>query len=227
MNLDTSWQPLFDEHLKLSYFEELRSFLRQEQSLDSIYPPLTSVFRAFELTPASAVRVVILGQDPYHQKGQAQGLCFSVPEGIDVPPSLRNIFLELQRDLDLAPPSHGCLESWARRGVLLLNRTLTVRRATPLSHANRGWELFTGAVLKFLWYLPQPMGFLLWGAAARSSMAPLEGLATSHSRCLLKAPHPSPLSAHRGFLGCGHFSQVNAFLKDQGQSEIDWELNVG
>ncbi len=224
MDLDTSWSPLFDRHLQQPYFEQLRAFLRQEQQVDAIYPTLSRVFRAFELTPANSVRVVILGQDPYHQHGQPQGLCFSVPDDVPFPPSLRNIFSELSRDLHLPMPQHGCLEAWARRGVLLLNRTLTVRRNVPLSHAKRGWETFTGAVLEFLWQLPQPLGFLLWGAAAKTSVEPLQELASPSPRLLLRAPHPSPLSAHRGFLGCGHFSQVNAFLKSQGQAEIDWQL---
>lgn len=224
MKLHQSWQALFDYQLSQSYFEDLRNFLRQELKTGPIYPPLTQVFRAFELTPAATVRAVIIGQDPYHQPGQAEGMCFSVARGISPPPSLRNIFSEIESDLKIDMPSHGCLEKWAENGVLLLNRTLTVRPNRPLAHAKRGWEIFTSAVLEFLWQLAQPLVFLLWGQNAIQSVEAVASLASKAPRLLLRAPHPSPLSAHRGFLGCGHFSKANAFLKEQGQEPIDWGL---
>lgn len=226
MQLDQSWKELFDYQLSQSYFTDLREFLRQELKKGAIYPALSSVFRAFELTPADQVRVVIIGQDPYHQPGQAEGLCFSVPQGVDPPPSLRNIFAEMASDLNINQPSHGSLQKWAENGVLLLNRTLTVRANRPLAHAKRGWEVFTSAVLEFLWQLPQPLAFMLWGQNAQKSVEEFASLPTKEPRLLLRAPHPSPLSAHRGFLGCGHFSKVNQFLKERGLKPIDWSLNA-
>lgn len=225
MKLHQSWQALFDYQLSQSYFEDLREFLRQELKAGAIYPPLDRAFRAFELTPADRVRAVIIGQDPYHQPGQAQGMCFSVAKGVPLPPSLRNIFAEIASDLKIEPPLHGNLESWAKNGVLLLNRTLTVRPNRPLAHAKRGWEIFTSAVLEFLWRLPQPLVFLLWGQNAMQSVEAVASLPSKPPRLLLRAPHPSPLSAHRGFLGCGHFSKANEFLKDQGLEPIDWALS--
>lgn len=225
MQLHPSWKSLFDSQLQQPYFQELREFLHQEQQRGEIYPPLDQIFRAFELTPAATVRVILLGQDPYHQPGQAQGLCFSVPDQVPPPPSLRNIFTELTRDLQVPAPTSGNLTLWAERGVLLLNTTLTVRRDKPLSHAKRGWETFTGAALEHLWQLPQPLVFLLWGQNARQSVEPLEAAPASAPRLLLKAPHPSPLSAHRGFLGCGHFSKADEFLQKSGQPPLNWALN--
>lgn len=225
MHLHSSWKPLFDSQLKQPYFQELREFLHQEQQLGEVYPPLDQIFRAFELTPAATARVILIGQDPYHQPKQAGGLCFSVPDDVPPPPSLRNIFSEMERDLQIPVPPTGNLVPWAEKGVLLLNTTLTVRRDKPLSHAKRGWETFTSAALKMLWQLPQPLVFLLWGQNAKQAVEPLTALPTTAPRLLLKAPHPSPLSAHRGFLGCGHFSKVDEFLQQNGESKMEWALS--
>ncbi|MFQ8431653.1 uracil-DNA glycosylase [Amaricoccus sp. W119] len=185
-----------------------------------VYPPEPLTFRALELTPPEAVRVVLLGQDPYHGPGQAEGLSFSVPEGVRVPPSLRNIFRELSADLGLPTPAPGHLGLWARRGVLLLNAVMTVEQGKAGAHRRRGWESFTDRLISHVATLDQPVVYLLWGAYAQAK-APL---LTNPRHLVLRAPHPSPLSAHRGFLGARPFSQANAFLETAGESPIDWSL---
>lgn len=219
--LRSEWLETLGHTLAGPEMQCLSRFLRDEKALGKvIYPPGSEIFNALQLTPPAAVRVVILGQDPYHGSGQAHGLSFSVRKGVTIPPSLRNIFKELQRDLGVDWPSHGCLESWAAEGVLLLNAVLTVESGLAGSHQNLGWETFTDRVVKTVRDFGEPTVFMLWGAQARKKYGSLEGGA----HCVLTAPHPSPLSAHRGFLGCGHFSQANAFLQRHGRGTVDWSL---
>lgn len=199
----------------------LREFLRHEIAVGKeIYPAARQIFAALDKTPFDAVKVVILGQDPYHGPGQAQGLCFSVPPGIGIPPSLVNIYAELKRDLGIEPPGHGCLTAWAERGVLLLNAVLSVERGRAGSHQGRGWEVFTDRVVQLLSAGREGLVFFLWGAYAQAKGK----LVDSHRHLVLRAPHPSPLSAHRGFIGCGHFSRANAYLKARGGLPVDWRL---
>jgi uracil-DNA glycosylase len=199
----------------------LAEFLRAEKRAGKvIYPPGPEIFNAFTHTPFEAVRVVILGQDPYHGPGQAHGLCFSVRPGVPPPPSLVNIFKEIQRDLGIPPPDHGCLTPWADRGVLLLNSVLTVERGRAASHQGKGWEGFTDHVVDVLNREREGLVFLLWGSYAQAKGK----LIDTRRHLVLKAPHPSPLSAHRGFIGCGHFSRTNAWLREHGLPEIDWRL---
>ena len=203
------------------YMQELRTFLRQEKDAGKIiYPHSSEWFNAFWQTPLTAVKVVILGQDPYHGPGQAHGLSFSVQPGVKVPPSLQNIYKELQQDLGVQPPGHGCLLPWAQQGVLLLNAVLTVEAGQASAHQGRGWEGFTDQVIQLLNAQQRGLVFLLWGSYARKKA----GFVDRSTHLVLEAPHPSPLSAHRGFLGCGHFSQANAWLQQQGQSPINWQL---
>ena len=200
----------------------LSDFLHAEEAAGKhIYPPRGLRLAALELTPLDAVKVVILGQDPYHAPGQAHGLSFSVPEGVRIPPSLRNIYKELASDLGLPIPAHGNLTAWARRGVLLLNNALTVEEARPGSHANIGWEAITDAAVAAVAARQEPCVFMLWGAHAAAKASRIAGL---DDHLVLTAPHPSPLSAHRGFLGCRHFSQANAFLEKTGRGAIDWRV---
>lgn len=221
VQLHQSWKaPLLTE-LGSDYMAALDTFLLAEQAVGkTIYPQPSEYFRALDLTPLDAVRVVILGQDPYHGTGQAHGLCFSVPPGVRSPPSLINIFKELETDLGLPRPNHGFLEHWAEQGVLLLNSVLTVEAAEAASHSKRGWEKFTDAVIRLVNEKPEPVVFMLWGAYAQKKAAFVD--TTRH--LVLKAAHPSPLSAHNGFLGCGHFSKANAFLIANGLAPIDWSL---
>lgn len=220
-DLHPSWaEPLRDE-LEKPYLDSIRDFLAAERSLGNIvYPAESDLFRALDLTPLEDVRAVILGQDPYHGPGQAHGLSFSVPPGVRPPPSLVNIFKALQSDLGIEAAGHGCLEHWARQGVLLLNSVLTVRGGNPGSHAGRGWERFTDAVVALVNKRSEPAVFMLWGSHAQKKAAFVDG----DRHLVLKAPHPSPLSAHRGFLGCRHFSAANAFLESRGRERIDWAL---
>ena len=199
----------------------LADFLRAEKRAGKvIYPPGPQIFAALDSTPFDAVKVVILGQDPYHGPGQAHGLCFSVRAGVPAPPSLDNIFKEIQRDLGIARPDHGCLLPWAQQGVLLLNSVLTVERGLAGSHAGKGWEGFTDACIDALNRERENLVFLLWGSYAQA-----KGKLIDRQRHLvLKAPHPSPLSAHRGFIGCGHFSRANEYLRDRGGRPVDWRL---
>ena len=200
---------------------QLRAFLLAEKAVGKqIFPEGSEWFRALDLTPLDKVRVVILGQDPYHGPGQAHGLCFSVKPGVRPPPSLVNIYKELQSDLGIARASHGFLEYWAQQGVLLLNSVLTVEMATAASHQKKGWELFTDAVIRLVNAKEQPVVFMLWGAYAQKKAA----FVATDKHLVLKASHPSPLSAHNGFLGCRHFSQCNAFLESNNLPPIDWAL---
>lgn len=219
-----SWQRALQSEWQKPYLIELAAFVEEEyqQRAGSIFPPQELIFNAFAATPFDQVKVVIVGQDPYHGAGQAHGLSFSVPKGIKVPPSLQNIFKELHSDLHLPIPSHGCLLDWAKQGVLLLNATLTVREGEPLSHHGRGWELFTDSVIHYLEQRPDPLAFLLWGKSAQDKGRFLHKESSPH--LILKAAHPSPYSAHQGFLGCRHFSRVNDWLASQGKKPIDWSL---
>ena len=215
-----AWQPLLHETLSAPYFSVLEKRVDAAYAGGEVYPPREALFAAFALTPPEAVRVVILGQDPYHEPEQAQGLAFSVREGVRVPPSLVNIYKELDTDLGITPRTSGDLTGWARQGVLLLNTVLTVERGRANSHRDFGWQTFTDDVLRAVGALPQPVAFLLWGAQAQKKAALLPE--TDAPRLVLCAPHPSPLSAYRGFFGSRPFSRINAFLKQYGETPIDW-----
>lgn len=219
--LPDSWRAHLGAELQAPYMRKLREFLAAEKAARKvIYPHSSDWFRAFELTPLEKVKVVILGQDPYHGPNQAHGLCFSVRPGQRVPPSLVNIYKELADDLGVRPVSHGCLESWARQGVLLLNTSLTVEQGRAASHRGRGWETFTDRAIAAVSAKAEPSVFLLWGSPARQKKA----LVDTSRHLVLESPHPSPLSAHRGFFGNHHFSRANAFLEQHGRTPIDWQL---
>ncbi len=221
IRLDDSWKPRLLEVFAAPAMQQLRAFLRDELAAGkTIYPPPGQIFAALDATPFDRVKVVILGQDPYHGPGQAHGLCFSVQPGVRPPPSLLNIFKEIQSDLGFPIPRHGCLTHWARQGVLLLNAVLTVERGRAGAHQGRGWELFTDAVIDRLNRERDGLVFLLWGSPAQSKGRLLDG----RRHLVLKARHPSPLSAHGGFFGCRHFSQANQWLQQHGQTPIDWSL---
>ncbi len=222
MMLDSSgWQSILAEEMNQPYFHSLCKFVEQEYQTRTVYPPQSSVFAALERTPPERVKVVILGQDPYYNEGQAHGLAFSVPAMLKkLPPSLKNIFTELQDDLNIQAPAGGDLTPWADQGVLLLNTVLTVRAGEPNSHRNHGWERFTDAVLQAVNRQQRPVVYMLWGGPAQKKLSLLDN--PRHLR--LVAPHPSPLSAYRGFFGCRHFSQANAFLTEQGVTPVSWEL---
>ncbi len=211
--------PLKGEFAK-PYYKELYQKVLQEYRTVKVFPPANDIFNAFHLTPLSEVKVVILGQDPYHNDGQAHGLCFSVQPGTDIPPSLVNIYQELQTDLGCYIPNNGYLEKWAKQGVLLLNTVLTVRAHQANSHRGIGWEQFTDAVIRILNEQDRPIVFLLWGSPARAKKAMLN----NPNHLVLEAPHPSPLSAYRGFFGCRHFSMTNRFLEAHGITPIDWQI---
>ena len=213
------YEPLAAE-FQADYFAQLKAFLVEQRAQNTVFPQARDIFAAFNHTPFEQVSVVILGQDPYHGPGQAHGLCFSVPQGIPPPPSLLNIFREIGRDLGLPRPVSGDLTPWARQGVLLLNATLTVRSGEAGSHQGRGWERFTDAVIRSVSENGNGSIFLLWGRYAQQKAE----LIDAERHYILKAPHPSPLSAHRGFIGCGHFSRVNELLVAQGKPPIDWSL---
>jgi uracil-DNA glycosylase len=221
IRLHDSWKSQLLPELTGPKMQTLRSFLRDEMARGrTLYPPAKLIFNALDCTPFDAVRIVILGQDPYIGPGQAHGLCFSVPRGVPAPPSLANIYTELERDLGLPRPSHGELTAWAQRGVLLLNSVLTVQAGQSGSHQNRGWEEFTDRIVDLLNTRREQLVFLLWG-----SYAIKKGRLIDRSRhCVLSAPHPSPLSAHRGFIGCGHFGKANAYLRGCGLPQMDWSL---
>ncbi|NMC41988.1 MAG: uracil-DNA glycosylase [Bacteroidales bacterium] len=214
-----SWKSVLKEEFEAPYFTALKEFLVEEKKRYQVYPPGPLIFNAFNCTPFDQLKVVIIGQDPYHGHGQAHGLCFSVPEGIKPPPSLENIFKELHSDLGIPVPSHGNLEAWARHGVLLLNATLTVRANTPLSHTGKGWEIFTDSVIRHISEQRKHIVFLLWGRNAQAK----ETLIDASSHYILKAAHPSPYSA-AGFFGCRHFSRTNEILRSNGIPEINWKL---
>lgn len=217
--IDPSWLSVLQPQFDAPYFAELKTFLLAERAQHTCYPPGSKIFAAFDSTPFDDVKVVILGQDPYHEPGQAMGLCFSVPQGIAVPPSLVNIIKEINADLGVdIPLTVGDLSGWAEQGVLLLNATLTVRAHQAGSHQRHGWELFTDAAIRELSSRRNGIVFLLWGSYAISKKAFID----SGRHLVLTAPHPSPLSAYRGFFGCRHFSQANAYLTGHGQSPIDW-----
>lgn len=222
VRLQEDWLALLKDEFQQDYMRVLSGFLRERRASGvPVYPPPADIFRAFWETPPAQVRVVILGQDPYHNPGQAHGLCFSVNPGVRVPPSLLNIYKELAADLGLAAPAHGCLSAWARRGVLLLNSVLTVEQNSPGSHQGKGWERFTDRVVSELSSSQTPKVFMLWGSHAQR-----KGQGIDEARHLvLRAPHPSPLSAHRGFLGCRHFSQANTFLEHHGMPPLNWQLS--
>jgi uracil-DNA glycosylase len=219
--IEETWLEALRDDFESSYFQDLKHFLKEEVKTQKIYPPGTQIFSAFNLTPLTAVKVVIIGQDPYHGPGQAHGLCFSVPEGIALPPSLLNIYKEIQADLGIAVPKTGNLEKWAKQGVLLLNAILTVRSGMAGSHQGKGWEIFTDNVIRTISDLRAGIVFLLWGKYAQNK----EELIDKEKHFVLKAPHPSPLSASRGFFGCNHFSQTNEILSQNGLGSIDWNPN--
>lgn len=222
--MEASWLKLLQEEFEKPYMRALEAFLAGEvRSGAEVYPPFDLIFNAFCQTPFDEVKVVIMGQDPYHGPGQAHGMSFSVPKGVPAPPSLQNIFKEIQADLGIPRPSHGCLIEWARQGVLLLNATLTVRANEAKSHFGRGWEVFTDRVVQLLCTRKDPIVFLLWGKSAYDKFQHICTKASHH--LVLTAPHPSPLSAHAGFLGCRHFSQTNEFLKKVGKTPIDWAIH--
>lgn len=220
VNIGNDWDELLAGEFEKEYYLALRQFLISEYRQKTVYPDMYKIFEALKRTPYAKTKVVLLGQDPYHGPGQAHGLAFSVPRGVAPPPSLENIFKEMARDLGIPAPTQGCLESWADQGVLLLNTTLTVRRGQAGSHQGKGWEKFTDRVLELLNAKETPLVFLLWGRPAQSKLK----LITNPIHLVLTAPHPSPLSASRGFFGCGHFSKANAFLAQTGQEPIDWRI---
>jgi uracil-DNA glycosylase len=225
VKLPESWRAALAEEFASADMAALRQFLTAEAAAGKrIFPDEADRFRALELTPLDRVRAVILGQDPYHGEGQAHGLSFSVRPGVRPPPSLGNIYKELFADLGIARPGHGFLEQWAEQGVLLLNAVLSVEAGKAASHQKRGWERFTDAVIRAVAAQPRPVVFLLWGAHAQKKAAFIEGIEQGGRHLVLKAAHPSPLSAHNGFLGCRHFSKANAFLEANGVAPIDWAL---
>jgi uracil-DNA glycosylase len=213
-----SWRKRLETEFQSTYFNNLIDFLKNEYATHTVYPPGKEIFKAFDCCEFGTVRVVIIGQDPYHGQGQANGLCFSVQPGVRMPPSLMNIFKEIQSDLGKPFPANGDLERWARQGVLLLNATLTVRASTPGSHQNKGWENFTDAVIRKISAEKENIVFLLWGAYALKKGELID--ASKHY--ILQSPHPSPFSADRGFFGNKHFSKANTYLKSKGLKEIDW-----
>lgn len=218
IKIEPSWKEALKEEFSKPYFAELAEFVRKEYKSTKIYPPAKFVFRAFELCPFDDVQVVILGQDPYHGAGQANGLCFSVPEGVGMPPSLQNIYKEIQYDLGLKMPVSGNLEHWTKQGVFLLNATLTVRAKNPGSHQNKGWEQFTDAVIRALSDKKEHLVFLLWGKYAQEKGAVID----RKKHLVLTAAHPSPYSASSGFFGCRHFSRTNEYLKQHSKDPILW-----
>lgn len=221
IKLHPSWLGPLQGEFEQDYMQTLRAFLRERMDAGAtIFPEPEKWFHALDATPMDQVKVVILGQDPYHGPGQAHGLCFSVRPPVLPPPSLVNIYKELRADLAIEPPGHGFLESWAQQGVLLLNSVLTVEQGQAGAHQGKGWERFTDAVIDLLNREREGLVFMLWGGYAQKKGRLLDGA----KHCVLRAPHPSPLSAHRGFLGCGHFSQANAYLQAQGLTPIEWAL---
>jgi uracil-DNA glycosylase len=219
--LTNDWLPAVEAEFHKPYYRALYQFVREEYSRSVVYPPADDIFNAMHFTPLSEVKVLILGQDPYHEPHQAHGLSFSVPEDQkNIPPSLQNIYKELETDLGCRIPNNGCLEKWANQGVLLLNTVLTVRAHQAFSHQGRGWEQFTDAIISAVNAQDRPIVYMLWGKPAQSKIPMLN----TPKHLILKAPHPSPLSAYRGFFGCRHFSQANAFLEANGVDSIDWQI---
>ena len=218
--INNDWKEILEEEFKKEYFLKLKEILEEEYKNYTVYPPKQDILNAFLLTPYSEVKVVLLGQDPYHQRGQAHGLAFSVNYGIKTPPSLVNMYKELHDDLGLYIPNNGFLEKWAKQGVLLLNTTLTVRDSQANSHSGIGWQTFTDNVIKSLNEREKPIIFILWGNNAKSK----EKFIDTNKHYILKGVHPSPLSANKGFFGCKHFSEANRILKNLGEKEIDWQI---
>ncbi len=221
IQLEQSWLGRLQDQFEQPYMHKLREFLvTRKQHRAVIYPPGPNIFNALNSTPFEQVRVVILGQDPYHGPGQAHGLCFSVLPGVRIPPSLVNIYREIHSDLGITPPRHGNLQSWAEQGVLLLNAVLTVERGQAGSHQGKGWETFTDTIVQLLTDGREDLVFMLWGSYAQKKGAVIDG----RKHLVLKAPHPSPLSAHRGFLGCKHFSRANDYLIQHQREPVDWSI---
>ena len=220
VNIGNDWDELLSGEFDKPYYIQLRGFLKSEYESFTIYPDMYDIFTALRFTPYSKVKAVILGQDPYHEPGQAHGLAFSVRPGVEPPPSLKNIYKELNSDLGIPIPQTGDLTNWARQGVLLLNTSLTVRQGQANSHKGKGWEIFTDRVISLLNEREKPVVFILWGGNAKAKVP----LITNPQHCILTSPHPSPLSAHYGFFGCHHFSKCNAFLESKGIEPIDWRL---
>lgn len=218
VHIGNDWDALLNDEFESEYYKKLREFLKKEYFSTTVYPPMGDIFNALKYTSYEDVRVVILGQDPYHGPGQAHGLCFSVKEGVALPPSLKNIFKELNNDLGIPFPPTGELTGWAKQGVLLLNTTLTVRQGTPQSHKGRGWELLTDRIISLINAKSSPVVFLLWGGNARAKRE----FITNPIHLVLESAHPSPLSAYAGFFGCRHFSKTNDFLQKVGAKVIDW-----
>jgi uracil-DNA glycosylase len=218
--MKTDWNPVLRGEFAKPYWAELQQFVAAERARGVVYPPADEVFAALHLTPYAEVKVVILGQDPYHGPDQAHGLCFSVRPGVPPPPSLQNIFKELEADLGITPPGHGCLDHWARQGVLLLNASLTVRQGRAASHQGKGWETFTDEVLRAVDDKPERVVFILWGASARKKKA----LVDRSRHVVIESPHPSPLSASSGFFGSRPFSRANAALIEAGRTPVDWAV---
>ncbi len=221
MEITNDWKKIIDEEKEKDYFKELKKFLLSEYDNYKIYPKKGEIFKCFELTNFKDVKVVILGQDPYHQPFQAHGLCFSVNKGVKIPPSLVNIYKEIHNDLGCSIPVHGNLTKWAKEGVLLLNTIMSVRDSSPMSHSNKGWEIFTDKVIKKLNDDDTPKVFMLWGSPSRKKKV----LITNSHHLVLECAHPSPLSAYNGFFGCKHFSKANEFLKKNGREPIDWQID--
>lgn len=220
VNIGNEWDELLKGEFDKEYYRKLRGFLAKEYKERTIYPNMYDIFNALKYTSYSDVKAVLIGQDPYHGPGQAHGLCFSVKRGVDVPPSLKNMYKELETDIGFKPPKHGELIEWAKQGVLMLNAVLTVRAGEANSHKGMGWEIFTDRVIELLNEREKPIVFLLWGGNARRKKL----LITNPNHTVLEAAHPSPLSAYNGFFGCKHFSKTNEILKEAGQTPIDWTL---
>lgn len=220
VHIGNDWDEVLSDLFQSENYKKIREFLKEEYSTYTIYPPMYDIFNAFKMTPYKSIKAVILGQDPYHNEGQAHGLCFSVQKGVELPPSLVNIYKELKSDLGIEPSKSGCLTKWAENGVFLLNSTLTVRAGQANSHSGCGWQQFTDEVIKILAAREKPMVFLLWGGNARSKKKLISG-----NHLVLECAHPSPLSAYNGFFGCKHFSKANQFLIDHGETPIDWHVD--
>ncbi len=221
VHIGNDWDDLLKDEFEKEYYQKIRRILASEYRKYNIYPDMYDIFNALKYTPYQSVKAVIIGQDPYHEPNQAHGLSFSVKKGIPLPPSLQNIYKELESDLGITPPAHGELVSWAKNGVLLLNATLTVREGMANSHQTIGWQIFTDHVISLLNLSEKPIAFLLWGAYARQKTA----LITNPKHCILTSAHPSPLSAYRGFFGSRPFSKINAFLEKNGRAPIDWRIS--
>lgn len=220
VHFDNDWDEILQDVIASPQYRDLRDFLIMEYREHTVYPPMADLFTALKLVPYQSVKAVVLGQDPYHGPEQAHGMCFSVRPGVKPPPSLLNIYKELEQEYGYPLPGHGDLTHWAREGVLLLNTILTVRAGAPLSHQGKGWEMFTDAIIGHLSERQRPMVFLLWGSPAQKKA----GLIDGERHLILRTTHPSPLSAHRGFLGCGHFQRANEFLAQQGIAPINWQI---